>query len=860
MATTTQTGFGDLLRRYRVAAGLTQEELAERAGVSTRGISDLERGARSLPRKDTLELLVQVLDLTPADRAAFIAAARRSPAAPRRDSTARLPSLPMPLTLLIGREAEIAAVSALVEESVVRLLTLTGPGGTGKTRLALAVAERIAPEFPDGVVFVPLAPLDDAAFVASAISQQLGVREGAGQSLTDRLKVHLVDKRMLLVIDNFEHLLPAALLVADLIAACPSVKMLVTSRAPLHLSGEHIYPVPPLALPDPGWLPTLVELGRTEAVRLFIDRAHALKPGFALTEENAPAVAEIVRRLNGLPLAVELAAARVPVLSPAALLTRLDRCLPLLTGGGRDAPARQRTLRDTIAWSYDLLPPEEQALFRRLAVFAGGCTLEAAAAVAGSEMDPTIDVLDGVTSLVDMSLLRQETGVDGEARYLMLETVREYGLEQLAASGEEEATRRRNAAYYLALAERAAPNPPGGRMLEKWLWVLEAEHPNLRAVLTWLAEQGETGTELRLACYLGQLWFQHSHLSEGRRWVEQALARANEEPADLRAEALWRAGMLANYQGDEERAISLLEAGLVLSRELGGTWVTPFGLLMLGTVAEDQGRYADAAPLLEEARTVAEQLGHRSATAYILGHLAVVAYGQGDWPRAAAAADEALRCARVRDDTWAAGVALRCLALTACERGDFAGAAPHLVEALAVDLAQGNRETFAHDLASCAVLATGIGQLDLAARLLGAAEALREAVGSALALPERATYERAAITARDALGDETFAAAWAAGRALTLDEATAVARAVAAVATTLNLAADPPDPAARHGLTPRELEVLRLVAEGHSNREIADALFISVPTVKRHLTNVLGKLGLPSRSAATAFSHTHGLV
>jgi ATP/maltotriose-dependent transcriptional regulator MalT len=311
--------------------------------------------------------------------------------------------------------------------------------------------------------------------------------------------------------------------------------------------------------------------------------------------------------------------------------------------------------------------------------------------------------------------------------------------------------------------------------------------------------------------------------------------------------------MLANYQGDEERAIALLESGLALSRELGGTWVTPFGLLMLGTVAEDQGRYAQAAPLLEEARTVAEQLGHQSAIAYALGHLAIVAYGQGDLARAATAGAEALRLARSREDTWAAGVALRCLGLTACERGDFAAAAAHLIDALAIDLAQGNRDSIAHLYASFAVLAAGREQRDEASRLLGAAEALREVIGAALPLPERATFERAAVAARSALGDDAFAAAWAAGRALSQEEAVAITHAVAAAATI-------PGPAARHGLTSRELEVLRLVAFGHSNREIAKVLFISIPTVKRHLTNILGKLDLPSRSAATAYAHTHSLV
>ena len=768
--------------------------------------------------------------------------------------------LPRPLTSFIGREREVATVVDHLRRDDVRLLTLTGPGGVGKTRLAIQVAQAVAADFPDGVWFVALASVHDPTLVASTISHTLRIEGTGSRPTANGISAYLTQRHAMLILDNFEHVLEAGPLITDLLAACPTLTVLVTSRAVLRLSGEHDMVVPPLASVDPERLPPLGRLGEAEAVRLFRERASAANPDFVLTDANIADVATLCIRLDGLPLAIELAAARVRALSPQAMLRLLDQRLRLLTGGARDQPTRLRSLRDTIAWSYDLLTPEEQVLFRRLAVFVGGCTVAAAEAVVSGPDDDALDPFENIVSLVDKSLLRQETGVDGEPRFTMLETIREFALEQLAVHGEETATRKRHAAYYLALAEQAAPDPPGGRMLEQWLWVLEAEHPNLRAVLTWLAEQGEPETCLRLACFLGQFWFHHMHLSEGRRWVEQALAQADAASADLRAEALWRAGLLANYQGDEERAISLLEGGLALSRELGDTWVTPLGLLMLGIVAEDQGRYAQAAPLLEEARTVAEQLGHQFVTPYALGHLAVVAYGQGDWSRALALGEEALHLAHAREDSWAAGVALRCLALTASERGDFMGAASHLIETLAVDLAQGYRESIMKDYAYFAVLAAGRGQMNEACQLFGASEALLEAFGGALALPESATYARAASAARTVLGDDAFAAVWAAGRALSLEEAATVARAVAAAAMMPNPTTSPPDVATRHGLTPREFEVLRLVAAGRSNAQIAHTLSISPRTVTTHLTKIFTKLRVSSRTGAVAAARRRNLV
>jgi predicted ATPase/DNA-binding CsgD family transcriptional regulator len=752
-------------------------------------------------------------------------------------------NLPLQLTSFIGREREIAEVKRLLSTS--RLLTLTGAGGTGKTRLALQVASQVVDEYPDGVFFVNVAPIIDHSLVVPSIALTLNVKEATDQPLIETLKAYLRGKEVLLLLDSFEHMMEAAPAVVDMLVSAPDLKVMVTSREPLHMQGEQVYQVPPMELPDLKRQASIEELSHNEAIALFSERARSAKSNFDLTDENAPVVAQVCQRLDGLPLAIELAAARISVLTPQEMLPRLDSRLKLLTGGATNLPARHQTLRNAIDWSYDLLSGSEQQLLRCMTVFQGGRTLEALEAVCRYDghdaHDDTLqmDVLDGVQSLIDKSLLRPRAGSDGEMRYWLLVTIHEYALEKLQESGEEEALRREHALYFMRLTEEAEPYLTG-KQQQEWLDRLEDEYGNIRATLAWCGEQARRTKEessqeaaeigLRTAIAVCRFWLVRGLFTEGREQLERALsvpeAVLQACPPGSRVKALNPAGSLAWRQGDFSSARSLLEEALVLGREAGDKQSISLSLNNLAGVAADQGDYTKARALHEESLALRRELGDRSGIAGSLGNLGFVAMEQGDLTGARALHEESLGLGR--------------------EHGD--------------------KNSIAASLAGLGGVAVGVGQVERGARLLGVVEGLLGSMGAVLGREYRLPYERAVAAARSLLGEEAFESAWQQGRGMSMEQAIAYALDdtsgtwPATTARMQSRTAAEPKQSYPNGLSRREVELLRLLAHGLTNEQIAERLFLSRNTVRAHLYSIYSKIDAPNRGAAIRFATDHGLT
>jgi non-specific serine/threonine protein kinase len=767
----------------------------------------------------------------------------------------RSETLPIPRTPLIGRAAELATARGLLLDGAVPLLTLTGPGGIGKTRLALAAAHAVISSFADGVAFVDLSPLRDPSQVLPTIAHTLGVREGRDRSLVAALAAALKTKQRLLLLDNCEHVLTGTAAIADLLTACPALQVLATSRAPLRLRGEHLLPVPPLALPGPGTSSDLATLAEIDAVALFVQRARAADPAFVLTVERAAAVAEVCHRLDGLPLAIELAAARLRHLRVEALAALLTQRLRVLTAGARDAPARQHTLRAAIAWSHDLLSEEQQVRFRRLAVFAGGFAPEAAGAVAGGD---SIAVLDGLSALTDQSLLRREEEWEGQPpRFGMLEMIREFGLERLAESGEDAAVRDAHARYFVSLAEQARD----ARFLpaETWEPRVQVERPNMLAAVEWLEASGNDDALARLCVAMVPQWYQYGHLDAVRPAVQRALARAV-GPSATRAKLLLAAGDTENMA---DLAAAYLDEAVALLRGLDNGPSMIRALQVRVNVAWRLGDLDRADTMLAEALAYCRAHGLPTDVAWAVGRMGVGAGLRGELDRAVASLEEALAIFRRAGEQYGAASMLARLGWTHLERGELSQAAARLAEGLELSWAGGYRALLIRCFSYAARLAARRGQAEAAARLFGAEAMLRVAVGEPVPETERAGYDAGVALVRAALPDAAFAAAWAGGEALPLAEAVAEARALTTDSTQPVSAPARPTAAPSavpFGLSLREREVLALLCQRQTDPEIAETLFISYRTVTTHVTNIYNKLGVNSRREAAALAARHGLA
>jgi non-specific serine/threonine protein kinase len=774
-----------------------------------------------------------------------------------RPARLRVAVPPTPLTSFIGRQREVERLLSLLRREDVRLVTLTGPGGVGKTRLALRVAQVIRDEYADGVRFVDLASVHDGERVPGHLAEALGVKAAIDQPPLAALAADLQDRRVLLVLDNLEQVIDGLLPLTKLLLTCPTVKLLATSRVRLRVSGEYVVVVPPLALPDPNEPLSFARMREIDAVRLFAARGEAARTTFVLSPDNAAAVATICRRLDALPLAIELAAARCDAATPAEVLARLQQRLPLLTDGPRDVPTRHQGMRAAIAWSYDLLSADEQARLARLAVFAGGFTLEAAAALS-PVAHPAEDAFRGVSALLATSLLTRDDRTGAESRFRMLETIREFALERLSASGDEAAVRGRHAAYYLELAERIGPVQDGAA-LHAWLGQLEDDRANVRAALDWLLESGAVESLLRLVTALEEFWYHRGPISEGRTWSKRALAAADNYPisSTARLPALQVASLVAWMAGELETATVYAEESLVLARSLADDERTGWALNLLGLAAGPN--HEQAAAYFDAALDVYRAAGIGRGPAIILMSRARVT---DDGEHVRRLLNQALLLSR----QGSASASERALVLNevgrvALREQRYVEAGRAFAESLRLCWDTGDRWSFSQAVDGLANLARALGDSERAIRISRAIAASREDTGTD-------DTEAAVVPAVPAPLAESvvqvapaFAAPWSVVRELPVKDAVAEALSFAAELET----SAAPDPVATEvvafgGLSPRELEVLRLIAEGFSDRAIAARLSVTYRTTTTYVTSILNKLGVSSRTAAVAHAHREGFL